>query len=320
MQQTINMTQQHKLKMVLLFLLLPLLACTLYGQQIDGSTHKKRPIDSVSRGGPRLISRQFSFTEGPAVDRHGNVYFTDQPNNKIWKYGTDGRLSVFMDTAGRSNGMYFDRKGNLITCADEHDQLWSVSPDRKVHVLVKDFHGARLNGPNDVWVSPKGGGIYFTDPYYQRDYWKRTSPDPGIKGEYVYYLPLHDSVPVAVVEDLVKPNGIIGSPDGKWLFVADIKANKIWKYRIVGDGTLADKRLFANQGADGMTIDRKGDIYLCGNGVTVYNPAGVKIQHIPIPEPWTANICFGGRHRDQLFITASTAVYIVPMRVKGVKR
>src|ERR1700712_5805233 len=97
---------------------------------------------------PQLISHQFSFTEGASVDRKGNVFFTDQPNNKIWEYDVNGKLSVFMDGAGRSNGMYFDKKGNLITCADEHDQLWSISPDKKVKVLVTDLSGRLMNGPN----------------------------------------------------------------------------------------------------------------------------------------------------------------------------
>jgi gluconolactonase len=89
-----------------------------------------------------LVAKQFSFTEGPAVDKKGNVFFTDQPNNKIWKYDTDGKLSVFMDSAGRSNGMYFDRKGNLISCADANDQLWSISPKGKVDRFIERLPGA----------------------------------------------------------------------------------------------------------------------------------------------------------------------------------
>ena len=132
------------------------------------ATAQTLALDSDSLIAPgaelRLISSQFSFTEGAAVDRRGNVYFTDQPNNKIWKYGTDDKLSIFLDSAGRSNGMYFDRKGNLVTCADEKDELWSISPDKKVTILVNGFMGHRLNGPNDCWVTPDGG-IYFTDPF-----------------------------------------------------------------------------------------------------------------------------------------------------------
>src|SRR3978361_1109580 len=81
---------------------------------------------------PQLISKQFSFTEGPSVDKKGNVFFTDQPNNKIWEYSADGKLSVFMENTGRSNGTYFDAKGNLISCADEHDELISISPKKKI--------------------------------------------------------------------------------------------------------------------------------------------------------------------------------------------
>ena len=134
----------------------------------------------------QLISSQFSFTEGPAVDKKGNVFFTDQPNDKIWKWTTDGKLSVFLDKTGRSNGMMFDRKGNLLSCADEKNEIWSISPKGKVTVLLKDLNGLRLNGPNDLWVDKKGN-IYLTDPYYQRAYWDRKAPD--IKAQNVYYLP-----------------------------------------------------------------------------------------------------------------------------------
>ncbi len=95
------------------------------------------------------------------------------------KYGSmiqKGNLSVFLSPSGRSNGMYFDNNGNLISCADEHEQLWSIDPKGNVTVLVKDYKGKLLNGPNDVFVN-SDGKIYFTDPYYQRDYWKRKTPD-----------------------------------------------------------------------------------------------------------------------------------------------
>ena len=95
------------------------------------------------------ISSQFTFTEGPAVDKKGAIYFTDQPNDKIWKYETDGTLSLFMDKTGRSNGLYFDKAGNLISCADEKDELWSIAPNKKITVLLTDYKGQRLNGPND---------------------------------------------------------------------------------------------------------------------------------------------------------------------------
>ena len=259
---------------------------------------------------------QFSFTEGPAVDKAGNIFFTDQPNDKIWKYATDGTLSQFMEKTGRSNGLYFDKKGNLLSCADEKDELWSISPDKKVTVLIKDFEGHRLNGPNDLWADPKGG-IYLTDPYYQRPYWNRTSPD--IQGQKVYYLAPGKKELVVADSSLMQPNGIVGTPDGKYLYVADIKDNKTYKYQISDDGSLVARQLFAGQGADGITLDSKGNLYLSGNGVTIYNPAGRKIGHIDVPAKWTANLCFGGKNKSNLFITASESIYLMPMLVKGVE-
>jgi gluconolactonase len=265
---------------------------------------------------PQLISRQFSFTEGASVDKYGNVFFTDQPNNKIWEYNVNGNLSLFMDNAGRSNGMYFDHKGNLVTCADEHDQLWSISPQKKVKVLLRDIHGKLMNGPNDIWIDDNGG-IYMTDPYYQRDYWTRKQPD--LKGQWVYYLPKGSHNPIVVDSAIQKPNGIVGTPDGKYLYVADIGASKTYRYNIEPDGTLSNKKLLINQGSDGMTLDAQGNIYLTGKGVTIYNHYGERIGHIDIPEPWTANLCFGGKDKNVLFMTASTAIYILRMNVRGVE-
>jgi gluconolactonase len=266
---------------------------------------------------PTLISSQFSFTEGPAVDRQGNIFFTDQPNNKIWKYDIHRKLSVFLDTAGRSNGMFFDSKGNLISCADETNQLWLISPKGKVTILLKDFKGHRFNGPNDLWIDHKDG-IYFTDPYFQRDYWLRKGPDPEIKGEKLYYLPNGKKEAIIVDEDLKKPNGIVGTQDG-YLFVSDMGVGKIFKYEINKDGTLKDRRLFAEDLADGMTLDNKGNLYLAGRGVTVYDSRGKKIQHFDIPSAWTSNVCFGGQKRNILFITAVESVYILRMNVQGIE-
>jgi gluconolactonase len=278
---------------------------------------KEQGLDIIAAGAtPKLISKQFAFTEGPAVDKSGNVFFTDQPNDKIWKYSTDGKLSVFLDKTSRSNGMYFDKKGNLISCADEQNQLVSIDPAGKVTVLVNDFKGKKLNGPNDVWVDPKGG-MYFTDPYYQRDYWTRKKPD--IQEENVYYLAPGKKEAVEIAKTFKKPNGIIGTPNANFIFISDIGASMVYKFAVNADGTLGPATIFAKENVDGMTMDNRGNIYMAGRGVTVYNPAGKKIAQIPIPEGWTSNVCFAGKKRDKLFITASKAVYILDMNVQGIK-
>jgi gluconolactonase len=258
----------------------------------------------------------FAFTEGPAADAEGNVYFTDQPNDRIVKWSTDGSVQDFLKPCGRSNGLCVDPAGKLLACADENNQLWSIDlATKKVEVLVRDYQGKLLNGPNDVWAAPDGS-VYFTDPLYPRDYWKR-NPSDQQGGRFVYRLAPDRKTLDRVITDLKQPNGIIGSPDGKKLYVADISANKTYTYDLTDEGKPANKRLFCEMGSDGMTIDDRGNVYLTGKGVTVFDDAGRKVDHVDVPEDWTANVCFGGKDRRTLFITASKGVYGIRTRTKG---
>jgi len=279
---------------------------------------KAQESSVVSEGAElNLISSEFKFTEGPAADKEGNVYFTDQPNNRIHKWSVaDNSVSVFMENTGRANGLYFDTDGNLLACADENSEIWKIDKDKKVDVLVKGFEGKRLNGPNDLWVAPNGG-IFITDPYYQRDYWERTEKE--IPEERVYYLAPGAKTLQIAANDLVQPNGIIGTADGKILYVADIRDNKTWSYTINEDGSLTNKTLFTNLGSDGMTIDNRGNVYLTGKGVHIFNKEGEKIQHIPVDRDWTANVTFGGRDKNMLFITAKNSLFSLEMNVRGVR-
>ena len=264
----------------------------------------------------KLISSQFKFTEGASVDKEGNVFFTDQPNDKIWKYGTEGKLSLYMEKSGRANGTYFDKKGNLIVCADENNQIWSIDKNKKISVLFTDIDGKKVNGPNDIWIDKKGG-IYFTDPYYQRDYWSRTAPE--IVGEKVYYLPKGKKSPLAVADGFKRPNGIVGTPDGKYLYVADRVADVTYRYKINEDASLNERELLLKQGSDGMTLDSEGNIYITGKGVDIYSKSGAHIGHIDVPENWCGNICFGGKNKNILFITASKSLYSIKTTAKGVE-
>jgi gluconolactonase len=264
-----------------------------------------------------LLADGYSFTEGPASDKAGNVFFTDQPNDRIlkWDVAIDS-VTTYMQPSGRSNGLYVDDDGNLLSAADEKTALWSIDPDKNVSVLINAFADKKLNGPNDLWVDPRGG-IYFTDPYYQRPWWTHTKPEQEAKR--VYFLPKNAKKLQIVAENFQQPNGIIGTPNGATLYVSDIEDQKTYVFEISKDGQLKNRKLFAEMGSDGMTIDNQGNIYLTGDGVTIFNKNGEQIQHIPVPQNWTANVTFGGADQKTLFITASESVYTLKMKVHGVR-
>ncbi len=260
------------------------------------------------------IADGFDFTEGPAADSSGNVYFTDQPNNRIYKYAIDGELSVFTDSSGRSNGLYIDHHQNLWACADGKNQLWKVSLNGGKEIILNPSGDVAFNGPNDVWVH-QNGDLFFTDPIYQRPYWENEHDTVGHQSVYL----LKSGRLILLDSTLVQANGLIGNSEENLLFVADIGADKTYRYKINKEGMLVDKKLFVSQGSDGMTLDSEGNLYLTGNGVDIYDKKGNFLQHLDIPEDWTANICFGGENFDQLFITASRSLYNVKTNVKTVR-
>jgi len=273
--------------------------------------------ESVAAPGATVqkLAGGFSFTEGPTCDPDGNVLFTDQPNDRILKWSTEGRLSTFLQPAGRANGMCFAPGGELIACADEKTALWSIAPDGRNTVLLDTYGSRALNGPNDVWVRPDGA-LYFTDPFYPRTWWTHDSMPQD--GQHVYFLSADHQRLVRVIEDLTKPNGITGTPDGRSLFVADTRANRTYRYDIAPDGSASGKTLVVEHGSDGMTLDDEGHLYLTGNGVMVFDQQGRQIDHFRIPEEkWTGNVAFGGKDHQTLFITASTGLYSIRTRVRG---
>lgn len=276
------------------------------------------PASKVLAPGAKVekIAGDFIFTEGPTSDDKGNVYFVDQDNNRIMEYDTAGHLSTFLQPSGYSNGMTYDGKGHLITTADEKNEMWVLDIATKQHtVLFNTYEGKLLNGPNDVWVQPTTGRIYFTDPYYARKWWQR-GPKENPETVYVYYPDTKKMT--RVIDDMQQPNGIIGTPDGKTLYVADIRGRQTFAYDIAADGTLTNKRLFTSTGSDGMTIDSDGNLYLTsGPAVQVFDKTGQHIESIPVPEV-PSNVCFGGTDKQTLFITARTGFYAVKTKVRGV--
>lgn len=299
------------------------------------------PLDLVSKRGQLVILEdEFSFTEGPAVDRHGNVFFTDQPNDRIYRWDArSGKVKLFLQGTGRANGMAFDRDGNLIAAADMYGELWKIRPDGSHKVLIDNYQGKLLNGPNDVWINPANGGIYITDPIFPRPYWEAGDPRqqpwepthseqaPQGKGGHVYYLSSGARKLTRVTSDALGwesdawPNGVVGTPDGKKLYVnkwAGDNKGGTWAFDIKRDGTLANMRKFSDWGGDGMSMDEQGNVYISnGQGVMAFDPDGNNILRIPTGSGATNNT-FAARDGKTLFITGPVdKVTAIRMNVKG---
>ncbi len=300
---------------------------------VSHSQHGK--LDTLAKG--------FGFTEGPAVDKRGNVFFTDQPNDKIYRWdASSSKVTTFLTGTGRSNGMEFDKNGYLIACADMHGELWKIAPDGSHTVLVDNYNGKLLNGPNDVWINPVTGGMYITDPIFPRDYWDTGDPRkqswppthseqaPTGKGGYVYYLAPGSHTLVRVTTEAMGwdpdgwPNGIVGTPDGKKLYVnkwAGDNMGGTWIFDIKPDGSLSNMKKFIDMGGDGMSMDELGNIYISnGLGVTAFNPRGTQVLNIPTGGGATNNV-FAGHNEKLLFITGPVdRITAVKMNVKGVEK
>jgi gluconolactonase len=251
----------------------------------------------------------FQFTEGPAADLQGNVYFTDVRASRIYRWSAiDGSICLFREGTGGANGLYFEPGGSLVMCQGEAGRIASIDLAGRLSVLADQYGGKPFNRPNDLWCDPQGG-VYFSDPLYGRG-------EVIQGGEHVYYIAPDRSAVTRVVEDMVRPNGLIGAPDGRTLYITDAGGRKSWRYAVAEDGSLSDKTLLCEVGADGMTLDARGNVYLCEEGVVVCSPVGERLVTLVIPERPT-NCCFAGADRKTLFVTARTTVWTLQMAVTG---
>lgn len=255
------------------------------------------------------VAGGFGFLEGPAADADGALYFSDVVRERIHRWSAETGVTTFREETGRANGLRVDLDGTLLVCEMGNRQVTAITSDGDVSVLADRFEGQRFNSPNDLWVDPVGG-IYFSDPHYG------AADTQEITGNHVYYLAPDRETLRQVTTDLVQPNGIIGTPDGSRIYIADQGAGRLWAYRPAADGSLTDKRLFVAQGSDGLTMDERGNLYVTGQDVTIFNPAGEPIASIGVPEP-PANLTFAGPEGTTLFITARTSLYRVEMLVTG---
>lgn len=283
-----------------------------------GNKHVKSStsqVEAVSEeNNVEKLAGDFKFTEGPAVDAEGNVYFTDVRAHIIYKWTLEDKLEVFRTESNRANGMYFDKDENLLVCEGSLGRITATTPQGVIIPIATEYNGKKFNQPNDVWSDSKGG-VYFTDPKFGGD-----DADIPQDGMHVYYLNPERNKVIRVCDDFVKPNGVLGTPDGKTLFVADSQGGKTFKYTIQEDGTLTDKTLFVDFGCDGMTLDKQGNIYLTPRKkytIDVYTQEGKFVKNIKFPE-MPSNACFGGKDKNQLFVTARTSIYRIQLDAVGV--
>lgn len=262
----------------------------------------------------KKLAGDFKFTEGPTVDTAGNVYFTDLVTEVIYIWTVNNQLKVFRKNSNRANGLFFDKDQNLWVCEGGTGQITVTNPEGSTQSIATVYQNKRFNQPNDLWPDKKGG-VYFSDPKYGKDD-KVLTQD----GMHVYYIkPEHNNV-IRVCNDLEKPNGVLGTPDGKTLYITDSQGGNTYKYKIEPDGTLTNKTLFVAFGCDGMTQDEQGNMYFAPIGkkqVLIYSAKGEFLKAIQLPE-LPSNMCFGGKKRNQLFITARSSIYSVELNTKGV--
>jgi gluconolactonase len=256
----------------------------------------------------KKVQSGFSFLEGPAADSSGNIYFVDITAETIYKWTwADGKITLYRDKSAKSNGMIFDANGRLVICEMGNNRVVRDDLKGNITVLADSCNGKKLHMPNDLWIDSKGG-TYFSD---------FMGPGEGSESLQIYYISPDGKTVSQATKDLVAPNGLIGTPDGRILYITDPGAKKTYSYKINPDGTLTDKKLFCDQSTDGFKLDEKGNLYFSGdNGVTVYSPAGLKIDEIALPGR-CANLTFGGKNRKTLFIAGGDTVYTIEMIVRG---
>lgn len=276
------------------------------------------PIPGIGPAGPvTRVQTGFEFTEGPAADNSGNLYFTDIPNNRIHRLSADGQMSVFAEPSGHCNGLMVH--GSMLVACEMDGRLKQFSlADAKEAILAEQHEGKRFNAPNDL-VIDQAGGIYFTDPRFR-------APDPLPQGkEAVYYRSVDGNVR-RIIDDRKAPNGVILSPDEKTLYVIPSLEKQMWAYPVEAPGKIGAGRVLcelhqapgaSSGGGDGLTVDTNGNLYITSAiGIQVVTPDGKIAGLIRIPEQ-PANVTFGGPDRQTLFVTARKSLYSVPMESRG---
>jgi len=264
------------------------------------------------------------FTEGPLWHpREHYLLWSDMPGDHLRRWSPAGGVSTYRKPSNMSNGLTWDRQGRLIACEHASSQVTRTEPDGRITPLATHCQGKQLNSPNDV-VCTADGGIYFSDPPYGRAEFYGVKREQELPFQGVYRVGSDPRTPILLVDDFDRPNGLCFSRDGRRLLVNDTARQHIRVFDVKSDGALSGGRVWAEtvgegRGApDGMKIDSAGDVYCCGpGGIHVFSPDAVCLGVIHVPEH-TANFAWGDADSRSLYITASTSVYRIRVRVPGV--
>lgn len=294
-------------------LLLSQLSCSLcLGQEPAEAIPEIGPVGSIE-----LVRDGFQFTEGPADDRNGTLYFSDIPAETIFQLQGD-KVTTLTTKSGHSNGLMVDGAGRLLACQMDGQLVRRDLASGKVEVLASEYKGKRFNAPNDL-VLDQHGGVYFTDPLFR-------APKPLPQAtQGIYYVSAKGEI-TRLDSDLPAPNGIALSPDEKTLYVIPSESAEMLAYQVTDAGKISGRRVFCrlrqnddtgNRGGDGMTVDTQGNLYITSElGVQVFSPAGEFLGNIAFPQH-PANVTFGGPERRTLYVTARTGLYRCKMKAVG---
>jgi len=282
------------------------------------------------------VAEGFGFTEGPVWLPDGSLLFSDIPNNTIFRWTPEGKVTIFRKPSGYdgteappgafigSNGLTLDRQGRLVICEHGNRRITRLDKDGKLTVLADRFEGKRLNSPNDA-VFKSDGALYFTDPPYGL---VKQDDDPAKQLPFSGIYRLAGGKLQLLSKDLTRPNGLAFSPDEKYLYVANSDAKrKIWmRFEVRPDGALGASRVFydvTSESApglpDGLKVDRKGNVYATGpGGVWIFSPEGKHLGTIQPPEV-PANCAWGDKDARTLYMTARTGLYRIRLSIEGIR-
>ncbi len=292
---------------------------------LDKSFDRYRVLGGIDR-----LATGCRWSEGPVWFGCGRyLLWSDIPNDRMMKWEEEtGAVSVFRKSSNNANGNTRDRQGRLVTCEHGTRRVTRTEPDGSITILADSYNGKRLNSPNDVVVA-RDGAVWFTDPPFGiLGYYEGEKAEPELP-QCVYRLDPNGTLSV-MADDIPGPNGLAFSPDESLLYIVASRASprEILVYDVIDGHRIANGRPFINAGPggtpDGFRVDIEGNLW-CGwgmgtpelDGVRVFNPSGTPIGHIHLPER-CANVAFGGRHRNRLFMAASRSLYALYVNTQGV--